>query len=188
MPVSRSTTEFTDDDRNFLIGLAKKAIANYPEKLDPKDVPAKLKEKRGAFVSVYVKDSLRGCIGYLEGILPLYHAVIENAAAAAYQDDRFYHIKKSELNDLSVEISVLSVPQRLDYKGGDGLQSKLNCKEGVIIKLGYRNATFLPQVWKELPDKTQFLSHLCMKAGLPRNEWENGELEVFTYYAEVFRG
>jgi AmmeMemoRadiSam system protein A len=181
-------TEFSEEHRKFLLELARKSIINYPARLSPKDVPEILKEKKGAFVSVYVSKKLRGCIGYLEGIKPLFEAVMDNAVAAAYHDSRFRHVEKDEMKSMEVEVSVLSVPEKLKYAGAASLLKSLSSKDGLIIKSGYHQATFLPQVWEQLPEKEEFLSQLCLKAGLLPEEWQNGKLEVYTYRADVFRG
>ena len=182
--------EINDYTREFLLKLArdtvnKKSKNNIINKSDIKDDI--LKEKRGCFVTLHKNNNLRGCIGYILPLYPLYQAVIDNAFNAAFSDPRFNPVTKDEIKDIHFEISVLTVPHKLDYSDKDDLLKKLNpLSDGVIIKSGFRSSTFLPQVWEQLPQKEDFLSHLCMKAGLNLNEWENGKLEVEIYHAEVF--
>ena len=91
-----------------------------------------------------------------------------------------------ELKDIKIEISILTLPKKVQYNGGDDLLAKLNPnKDGVIIKKGFYSATFLPQVWEQLPKREDFLSHLCAKAGLEPNQWQKGDLDVEVYNAII---
>ena len=88
---------------------------------------------------------------------------------------------------MHIEISILTEPKSLVYTGGKDLLNKLRPGvDGVIIKKGFHQSTFLPQVWEQLPDKKEFLNHLCLKAGLSGNAWEKGDLEVSTYQVQAF--
>lgn len=175
--------------QQFLLELARNSISYYlanlrePHMIEPEDT--ELKEKRGVFVTLTIDGNLRGCIGHINAVQPLYLDVIENAINAAFDDPRFDQLAKSELERIKIEISVLSKPVKLDYENPDDLISKLN-GQGVIIKRGSRQATYLPQVWEDLRDKKMFLSSLCMKAGLPADSWEKDDLEVQTYTVEKF--
>ena len=186
------TQQIEDKDRKFLIELARKTINkkkknNLLTTLEINNLAPVLKEKRGCFVTLTKNNNLRGCIGYILPISPLYQAVIDNAYNAAYSDPRFSPVTEDEIKDLHIEISVLTVPKKLVYEDDDDLLKKLTpLKDGVIIKKGFYNSTFLPQVWEQLPEKENFLNHLCLKAGLKPNEWISGSVEVETYRAEVF--
>jgi AmmeMemoRadiSam system protein A len=91
------------------------------------------------------------------------------------------------LDQVHVEVSILTLPKALDYSDADDLIQKLRPKiDGVILRRGGASATFLPQVWDQLPDTESFLSHLCAKAGLPSDQWKNGDLEVQTYQVTYF--
>lgn len=180
--------------QKYLLELVRNTIAEALElpvkKLErPKIVETKvLDEMRGAFVTLEIFHTLRGCIGNIMPVYPLEEAIKRNAIHAAFDDPRFQPLDASEFKDIEIEISVLSVPKKLDYKNADDLLKKLEpLRDGVVIEKGYCNATYLPQVWEDLSDKKQFLSSLCMKAGLPPDEWQKGELEVLTYQAEVFK-
>ncbi|HOJ62835.1 MAG TPA: AmmeMemoRadiSam system protein A [Spirochaetota bacterium] len=178
---------FSKEDKTFLINLARNTIIKKTKKVwlteeEIKKLPDFLKEKKGCFVTLNKKGQLRGCIGYIMPIIPLYQAIIENAYNAAYGDPRFLPVTQNEIKDLEIEITILTEPEKLEYKTINELLEKLIPeKHGVIIKKGFFSATFLPQVWEQLPDKKDFLSHLCMKAGLNPNEWQKGTLEVETY-------
>lgn len=181
-----------EDEKKFLLSLARKTIEKRKKSgiLAPEEIEkfsSELKEKRGCFVTLNKNNNLRGCIGYILPIMPLYQAVIDNAYSAAYSDPRFSPVSENEIKDIHIEISVLTVPEKLDYKDGNDLLNKLiPDQDGLIIKKGFYSSTFLPQVWEQLPDKKDFLAHLCMKAGLSPDEWQNGKLEVETYKAEAF--
>ena len=95
--------------------------------------------------------------------------------------------KIREWERIKIEVSILTDPKPLDYSDADDLLNKLRPGiDGVIIKKGFSQATFLPQVWEQLPDKKEFLTHLCLKAGLDGSEWKRAELEVSTYQVQAF--
>ena len=118
--------------------------------------------------------------------MPLYEAVIKNAVSAAYSDPRFPPLTKEEANKLEIEISVLTEPIKLDYTNTVDLLKKLNPDLGIIIKKGFATATFLPQVWEQLPDKKQFLANLCLKANISPEAWKDSNIEVYAYKVEKF--
>lgn len=175
----------TENEKKFLLELAKKAIKVYPEapKGKWKNLTATLMEKRGVFVTLEKGGQLRGCIGFIHAVMPLHDAVIENAVNAAFRDPRFPPVSKKEMKSLKIEISVLSEPVRFKFDSPEQLLKKLN-GEGVILKKGHNSATFLPQVWEQIPDKEEFLSELAMKAGLHSDGWK--EAEVYLYTVEKF--
>ncbi len=181
---------YTTKQKNFLLRLARQSIANYQTHgqlltLSDSPVDPLLKEIRAVFVTLTIDGQLRGCVGHLKAVQPLYQDVIENAARAAFNDSRFSPLEEKELQQINIEISVLTVPQKLSYSSRDDLLTKLHPPtDGVILKKGCYEATYLPQVWEELPSKEGFLSSLCQKAGLPPAEWEQGQLEVFVYKVE----
>lgn len=144
-------------------------------------------EKRGVFVTLHKQGQLRGCIGSLIGYRPIVEGVREHALNAAFNDPRFRPVTADELADLDIEVSILSEPTPLTYRDGADLLAKLRPGlDGLIIRQGGASATFLPQVWEQLPDPEAFLSHLCQKAGLPPLEWRQGRLEVLTYQVRYF--
>lgn len=173
----------------FLVDLARKAIILYLEKqevldIDPGKVPNKeMAEKRACFVTLMKKGELRGCIGSLEPGRPLVFDVIQNAINAAFEDPRFYPVTTDELDDIQIEISVLTVPEKIPIKSREDLLEKLvPGKHGLIIQKGWNRATFLPSVWEQLPEKEKFLSRLCSKAGLAPDEWKHPEKMQFHFY------
>jgi AmmeMemoRadiSam system protein B/AmmeMemoRadiSam system protein A len=141
----------------------------------------------GTFVTLKHKGQLRGCIGSLSASDPLAEGVRRNAVNAAFHDPRFAPLTESELGQVEIEVSVLTEPQPLAFSDPEDLLRKLRANvDGVIIRQGHASATFLPQVWEQLPKKEDFLGHLCLKAGLPRDAWKRGKLEVSTYQVQYF--
>jgi AmmeMemoRadiSam system protein A len=114
--------------------------------------------------------------------------VQQNAIGAAFRDPRFPPVRPEEVGDLTIEISVLSLPEPLEYDTVESLFSKLRPGvDGVVIERGWHRATFLPQVWEKIPDERQFLERLCLKAGLSSDAYRGGELHVSTYQVEKFK-
>ena len=141
----------------------------------------------GTFVTLKIDGQLRGCIGNLSSSETIVEGVKRNAENAAFHDYRFSPLKAKELANVEIEVSVLTEPKPLEFKDGDDLLSKLRVNvDGVIIRRGSASATFLPQVWEQLPKPDEFLSHLCSKAGLPANSWKKPGLEVLTYQVQYF--
>ena len=147
----------------------------------------KFQEHRGTFVTLSIQGQLRGCIGHIIPQGPLIEEVRENALNAAFRDPRFPPLSSKEWENVEVELSILTEPRPLDYRDAEDLLSKLRPGiDGVIIKKGYHQATFLPQVWEQLPEKEAFLGNLCLKAGLENDAWKAGNLEVSTYQVQAF--
>ena len=141
----------------------------------------------GTFVTLKKRGQLRGCIGSLTAAEPIKEDVRHNAQNAAFHDPRFGPLTQGELGQVEIEVSILSPPTRLDYIDGQDLLTQLRPGiDGVIIRKGAASATFLPQVWEQLPGRTDFLAHLCQKAGLSSNAWQSGKLEVKTYQVQYF--
>ena len=142
---------------------------------------ATLKQKCGAFVSLHKHGRLRGCIGHFGEDHPLYEIVAEMARAAAFEDPRFMPVTRDELNDLDIEISVLTPMRRIQSLDEFELH-----RHGIYIKKGYRSGTFLPQVADEVNwTKEEFVGHCSQdKAGLGWDGWRDAELYV--YEAIVF--
>jgi AmmeMemoRadiSam system protein A len=176
------------DEKKTLIEIARKTIIAYPKPYlpDEKKITSAMSEKRGVFVSLHLGKELRGCVGYILPLMPLYKAVIENAANAAYHDTRFKAPTKEELKKMTIEISVLTVPKKARFSNPEELLRQLDSSKGVILEKGPYGATFLPQVWEELPKKEDFLENLCMKAGLMPDQWKSCKFSFYT--VECFSG
>lgn len=180
----KEKNEYSSTEREFLLKLARDTIQyafeNNGTLMPVENIPEKLKEKRGVFVTLHKKDRLRGCIGYIQPVEQLYLAVQRNALAAAFEDNRFNPLEEAELNNCEIEISVLTVPQTTELN-----KIKENI-DGVILKQGMNQATYLPQVWEDISGPAEFYGSLCMKAGLQADCYTDPETEFYKYQAEVF--
>jgi AmmeMemoRadiSam system protein A len=182
----------TEDEKKILLQLARTAITqavnHFP--VDPLDISRyspRLRDKGASFVTLTEGGELRGCIGALEPFQPLVEDVREHAIAAALEDYRFPQVRPQELVYIQIEVSRLTLPQVLDYQHPGDLLALLKPNiDGVILKDGFRRATFLPQVWDKLPDPEAFLSHLCQKMGAPADLWRHRVLQAFIYQVEEF--
>ena len=161
------------DKNSLLLNITRDAIKSHfnPDiKIDKDALLLKypfLKEQKATFVTLTIDGKLRGCIGSLIAHRTLLEDLISNGKAAAFSDPRFSPLSKDEFNKVKVEISILTQPKHLEYKDFDDLKKKLRPKkDGVILQLGDKRATFLPQVWEQLPTFDEFMVHLCKKAGL----------------------
>jgi AmmeMemoRadiSam system protein A len=141
----------------------------------------RLLRPKGAFVTLRREGMLRGCIGYVEPVKPLYQAVCELAEAAALRDYRFHPVQPEELPKITIEITVLSPLERVD----DPSQIEVG-RDGILIRAGPYQGLLLPQVAVEEGwDRKTFLEHTCLKAGLPPNAWQHGA-EIYRFTGEVF--
>lgn len=174
----------TEEEKRELLNLARNAISEYVTNGKVPEVEMKnpkLKADGAVFVTVKRNGSLRGCIGHIQPTMPLYQSVIKNAIAACSSDRRFPPMKKDELKDMDVEVSVLSPLEPL--KDVRNIQVG---KHGLIIVKGMQSGLLLPQVATEFGwDRETFLEHLCSKAGLPKDSWKDAELYTFT--AEIIK-
>jgi uncharacterized protein len=157
----------------LLLNLARESIKCRFERTDIKKVigkeslPPDILKNGACFVTLTKNNDLRGCIGSLEAYRPLYEDIVSNAVHSAFNDNRFAPLERSELNDIRIEISILSEKTVIDYENFMDLKKKIIPKKhGVYLTFSYNSATFLPQVWDQLYTHEQFFSHLCRKAGL----------------------
>jgi AmmeMemoRadiSam system protein A len=179
------------EERGILLDLAREAIAYAVrgDRVSPADLPKlpqRLRETGASFVTLLDSDGeLRGCIGTVEAYVPLAHDVQSNAVGSAMRDPRFLPVRPDELDGLQIELSILTPPRRLHFEGPDDLLAKIRPGvDGLIIEKDWHRATLLPAVWAKIPDPIQFLSVLCIKAGLPEDEWRRPGMIVDVYQAE----
>ena len=186
------TDELTEEEGKYLLSVARQTIEERLTGQEGQGQPEtfqspKFHEKRGTFVTLTENGALRGCIGHIIPQESMIEGVRENAINAAFRDPRFSPLSEAEWKRVKVEISILTDPTPLDYTDAVDLLNKLRPGiDGLIIKKGFNQATFLPQVWEQLPDKKEFLRHLCLKAGLDRDAWKHDKLEVFVYQVQAF--
>jgi AmmeMemoRadiSam system protein A len=180
---------------DIVIALAKAAILvalNQPEDFDLehalKTYPS-LEENGAVFVTINTEpnEQLRGCIGSLQAYRPLYKDIIHNAQAAALRDPRFLPLTVEELEHIKIEVSILSEPQILHYTDIEDLKTKIvPFQDGIVLKLDGKQATYLPQVWEQLPKFDDFFSSLCMKANLSR-DCLSQHPEISTYRVKEYK-
>ena len=174
---------------DIIIALAKAAILvalNQPEDFDLENALKTYPdlEKDGAvFVTINTEpnEQLRGCIGSLQAYRPLYKDIISNAQSAALRDPRFNPLTLEELNHISLEVSILSEPKILEYSDLEDLKSKVvPFQDGIVLRHNGKHATYLPQVWEQLPKFDDFFSSLCLKANLDENCFlEHPEISIY---------
>ena len=182
---------FVAQEKKFLLNLARQSIEHFlvtgnKFTTSAADVPSILQEMQASFVTLTKDFELRGCIGSLVATRPLYLDVIDNAYAAAFEDNRFFPVIKAELSEIHIEISVLTPPQPISFVSPQELLTKLTVGvDGVTLSRGDKNATYLPQVWDEILDKHDFLSSLCLKARLSPDDWQKPGINIETYQVEI---
>ncbi len=178
------------DQKNKLLILARQVLENELKgtyhNLESFDIPEFI-EKRGLFVSLHLKENLRGCIGRIEPRNSIYDNIIDLSKAAAFDDHRFKNLTLKELEKVKIEISILTVPKELEGLTSYEKMMKIKPKkDGVILSANHKSATFLPQVWESLPIREDFISSLCRKAGLSGDYWENNDIDLSVYQVEYF--
>jgi AmmeMemoRadiSam system protein A len=187
-----SADVLTEEEKKTLLQVARQALecGVRGEKLPVLNLESatpRLRRDGASFVTLTIHGDLRGCIGALEPYQPLIQDVREHAVAAALEDPRFPPVVPDELDQINIEVSRLTVPERLEYKDEEDLLVKLRPHvDGVILRDGFRRATFLPQVWEKIPDKAEFLNNLCYKMGAAPDLWRHKRIEVFIYRVEEF--
>ena len=175
------------DRGRLLTRLARAAIAErFGITVPSQPHPAWLDEPGAVFVTLTENGQLRGCIGSLEAYRALADDLAANALAAAFRDPRFPPLDDSEFDRIRVEVSVLSHPEPMHFiSEADALSQLRPGIDGVIFEHGLHRATFLPQVWKQLPEPRQFMSHLKAKAGLAADFWAD-DVRLSRYTVEKY--
>ncbi len=195
----------TKQEGDMAVQLARKAIEeclNNGIKIEPSNLPKIFSEKRGVFVTLNTPKTpylntgtvqgiehskeLRGCIGRPYPVLPLGEAIIVSAINAARDDPRFSPVKPEEINDLVIEVTVLTIPKRINSKPKELPEKIVIGRDGLIVATGMCSGLLLPQVAVEHGfDCTEFLCQTCMKAGLMPDAWLNGA-EVYSFEGQIF--
>ncbi len=144
-------------------------------------------QEAATFVTLKKEGQLRGCIGNITPTGSLIASIQKNAVNAAFHDSRFSPVERDELEKIDLSISILTEPCPLHFQDGEDLVVRLQPhRDGVVLKKGRLSATFLPQVWEQLPEPADFLSHLCHKAGIQTDLWRTGAVEVSIYQVVGF--
>ena len=177
-------SRLSSDDWQALLKIARRAITSVvAEKRLPDfpPFPAALREPGGAFVTLYRAGALRGCVGQIESPGPLADVVARSAINAALYDSRFAPIEAPEIVALDIEISVLTVPERIQA------EAIVAGRHGLMVVRGSCKGLLLPQVATERKWSGQrLLEETCVKAGLPRDAWRDPAIQIFAFTAEVF--
>jgi AmmeMemoRadiSam system protein A len=185
-------SNLTEEEGKYLLFVARKTIQEAlfernAKEPSPSFESPKYLERRGTFVTLTIEGALRGCIGHIIPQESLIEGVRINAVNAALHDPRFRPLSRNEFPKIRIEVSILTEPEALSFSDANDLSMKLRPGiDGVIIKKSFHQATFLPQVWEQLPDKNSFLSHLCMKAGLDGDAWKKERIDVYIYQVQAF--
>jgi AmmeMemoRadiSam system protein A len=184
--------QLTPEEKKTLLQLARQTLeagvhrGKLP-RIDKNSLTPTLSAEGASFVTLTVNGNLRGCIGALEPYQPLAEDVCEHVVAAALEDYRFPTVQEDELKSIEIEISLLTMPVPLKYSDADDLLARLRPgTDGVILRDGFRRATFLPQVWEKIPAPAEFLANLCYKMGTAPDTWRHKHLEVLVYQVEEF--
>ncbi|MFW6180694.1 MAG: AmmeMemoRadiSam system protein A, partial [Spirochaetota bacterium] len=168
----------TVEEKRWLLDLARGAVSSRLEgRPAPAAVPesSRLRESSGAFVTLHRHGALRGCIGLVQAVKPLYQAVQEMAVSAAFEDPRFPPLRPEELDDVEVEISVMSPLKRVRSAG----EIRVG-EHGLLMKRGFHQGLLLPQVATEQGwDRDTFLRHTCFKAGMSGDCWKDPATEIY---------
>ncbi|CAG0993753.1 hypothetical protein METP2_02776 [Methanosarcinales archaeon] len=182
----------TKSEGEIAVRLARTAIKECltnGKKIKPENLPDIFKEKRGVFVTLNKKiasTELRGCIGRPYPVLPLGEAIILSAINAAREDPRFHPVELKELDEIVIEVTVLTVPKPINAKPRDIPDKVVIGRDGLIISSGRSSGLLLPQVAVEHGfDCTEFLSQTCMKAGLMPDAWLEGA-QVYSFEGQIF--
>lgn len=180
------------DDAEVLLDIAELTLATAlfggrPTLPRVEQLPMSLRGRVGAFVTLTVAGELNGCIGNVEGVEPIGHAVARLALAAAFDDPRLPALRRVDYPDLTIELSLLSGLSSISAGSrADLLREVRPHRDGVVVAAGPRQGLFLPSVWEQLPSPDDFLDHLWIKAGLTPRTWP-GDLRAFRFTAQRHR-
>ncbi len=182
----RSNPMLTEEQGQRLIQIARENIIYYlknRQMLSEDDTFPEFQEKRGVFVTLKKHETLRGCIGYPEPIYPLINALLDSSISAAVRDPRFPPVTAEEMNDITVEVTVLTKPQKIDPDP----QNVTIGEDGLMVEKGMFKGILLPQVPVEWEwNAEEFLCQTCIKAGLPPDCWLDGDTIMYKFQGQIF--
>jgi len=177
--------ELNTHEQQALLAIARQAIIQGvrtgQEYIEPREEKT-LNQRNGCFVTIKQDGQLRGCIGNFQSELPLFKEVAQMAQASAAKDPRFYPLKENDLNNFTLEISVLSPLQKIE-----DIEEIEVGKHGIYIEKSFYRGVLLPQVAMEHNwDRLAFLKQTCIKAGLPTDAWKTDDADIYVFSAQVF--
>jgi len=178
-------SELNSQEQEILLAIARQAIIQGVETgeeyIEPRE-EKRLNQRNGCFVTIKQFGRLRGCIGNFQSELPLFREVAQMALASSTQDPRFYPMKQDDLDNFTLEISVLSPLQKIE----DTSEIEVG-RHGIYIEKGFHRGVLLPQVATEHNwDHDTFLQQTCMKAGLATNSWQAEDADIYIFSAQIF--
>ncbi len=178
-------SELNSKEKEILLAIARQAIVQGVETgeeyIEPRE-EKHLNQRNGCFVTIKQSGRLRGCIGNFQSELPLFREVAQMALASSSQDPRFYPMKREDLNNFTLEISVLSPLQKIEEIAEIEVGT-----HGIYIEKGFHRGVLLPQVATEHNwDRDTFLQQTCMKAGLATNAWQAEDSDIYIFSAQIF--
>jgi AmmeMemoRadiSam system protein A len=184
----------TDQEKRLSLELARGSITAAANRqpsptVDLQEMPDHLKIDGACFVTLRKRNTkaLRGCTGVLVARAPLAEEIVKTAAQSALFDPRFEPVRPGELDEIEIEISILTPPRKLSFSNPEDLPKLIRPGiDGVTLYRGMYRATFLPQVWERIPDPIMFLEMLSQKMGLDRNAWKKPGIEAEVYQVEEF--
>lgn len=179
----------TLDDAKLLIKLARDSISSFfSGNFLHMSETDKFNDKLGVFVTLNKYEKLRGCIGYPEPVLELQRAIIQAARSAAFKDPRFDAVTEDELEDITIEISVLTKPKLIEVDEFSEYLNKVKIgKHGLIIRSKYGSGLLLPQVFTEYESTPkEALEMTCQKAGLSKDAWQDLNNKIYSFSAQIF--
>lgn len=179
----------SDNEKREMLSLVRRNIEQYLDtgRTVELELKGKYLEKNGVFVTLKKHGELRGCIGFPEPHLPLGRALLDSSISAATHDPRFPPVKKEELRELKIEITILTPPKIIDSNPSDLPKHIVVGRHGLIVERGWNKGLLLPQVPVEWGwDVEEFLSQTCWKAGLPPDAWLDERTKVYKFEGEVF--
>ena len=189
----KANTKVSEKDGQILVKTARMIVTEYLKNGSKIELEEKFQEdfsfKSGVFVTLNNTLGLRGCIGYPLPDKKLFNALEDAAISAATEDPRFPPVKFEELDSITFEVTVLTPPTKIEVSESQEYLSKIKVgQDGLIVKYGYNSGLLLPQVpieygWSE----REFLEHTCEKAGLPKDYWKKGEVEIQKFEGLVFK-
>lgn len=183
-------TKLNTEHKTQLLEIAKTSIehgleSGKPAVVSQTEYDRELQLERASFVSLHINGHLRGCMGKLKAVMPLVQDVAENAFNAAFRDPRFLPLNLKELAILELEISVLGIPEEIQFDSELDLIKQLRPdRDGLILETQNHRGTFLPVVWQYYPKPEEFLSKLKAKAGLREDFWSNN-MRCWRYETEL---
>ena len=176
----------SENEATVLLNIARDTIVHLVNKQDYRPVPREekaLNERSGCFVTIKQDGALRGCIGSFQSERPLFQEVSGMAAAAASKDPRFHPLEVAELDNFSLEISILSPLHKIEE-----IEEIEVGTHGIYLERNFSRGVLLPQVASEQNwDRTTFLQQTCLKAGLPKNAWQSHDTEIYIFSAQIIK-